>query len=88
VRIGEEKWESRELAQGSLIYADSRLYVLSEKGVMALLKPGPAFEMTGRFNLTDGRKSDAWAHPVILDGRLYLRYQGNLYCYDIRRPPG
>lgn len=85
-RTGEEKWESRELAQGSLAYADGRLYVLSEKGVMALLKAGPEFAVAGRFSLTDGRKSDAWAHPVILDSRLYLRYHENLYCYDIRRP--
>jgi len=26
-----------------------------------------------------------WTPPVISDGRLYLREQDNLYCFDIRR---
>ena len=25
-----------------------------------------------------------WAHPVICDGKLYLRYSGFLYCYDVK----
>jgi len=84
-RTGETKWESRELVQGSLIYADHRLYCLSERGAVALVKASPkAFEVTGRFRLTDGRRRDVWAHPVILDGRLYLRYHETLHCYDIQ----
>jgi alcohol dehydrogenase (cytochrome c) len=25
----------------------------------------------------------AWAHPVIANGKLYIRDQGVLYCYDV-----
>jgi len=32
----------------------------------------------------EANRRDAWAHPVILDGRLYLRYHDTLYCYNIR----
>ena len=52
---------------------------------MALVKPAPAaFEFAGRFSLVEERKPDVWAHPVICDGRLYLRYHETLFCYDIR----
>jgi hypothetical protein len=30
------------------------------------------------------KKHDVWAHPVILDGRLYLRYHDTLWCYDVK----
>ena len=51
---------------------------------MTLQKPteGP-FETVGSFRFADGK--DVWAHPVICNGRLYLRFDGTLYCYDIRR---
>lgn len=76
---------SRDLASGAVIHADGRLYCLSERGEMALLKPAPAaFEAVGRFPLLAERKQDAWAHPVICDGRLYLRYHDSLFCYDIK----
>jgi hypothetical protein len=52
---------------------------------MQLLEPGPAkFETRGRFRLAEA-KNDAWAHPVIHESRLYLRYHDSLFCYDIRR---
>jgi outer membrane protein assembly factor BamB len=74
-----------DLAKGAALYADGRLYCLSEEGEVALLKPGPdKLEAVGRFRLVPDRKSDVWTHPVILDGRLYLRYQETLYCYDVQ----
>jgi outer membrane protein assembly factor BamB len=63
--------------------ADTRLHSGMEKA--ALLKPLPTgFDVAGRFQLVDARNGDAWAHPVLLDGRLYLRYHETLYCYDVR----
>jgi len=82
---GEPAVTTRELASGSVIAADGRLYCFSERGEMALVKPTPtAFEFTGRFTLPGESKKDAWAQPVICDGRLYLRYHETLYCYDVR----
>lgn len=87
-RTGEQMYESKDLAQSAVACADGRLYCLGEKGTMALVRPDPRkFDLVSRFSLTDGKQADAWAHPVILDGRLYLRYHERLYCYDIRRPP-
>jgi len=31
------------------------------------------------------RLRDAWAHPVLHEGRLYLRYHGSLWCYDVKQ---
>jgi outer membrane protein assembly factor BamB len=72
-----------ELDPGSLIYADGHIYGLTERGRMTLQKPtDDGFEMVGSFQFAQGK--DVWAHPVICDGRLYLRFEDTLYCYDIR----
>ena len=31
------------------------------------------------------RAKNVWAHPVLCQGRLFLRYHDTLYCYDVRR---
>jgi hypothetical protein len=75
---------TKELAMGSAIWADGRLYMLSQEGEMALAKPtDEGFEWHGRFEFVTKRCRDAWAHPVLLDRRLYLRYHGRLTCYDV-----
>lgn len=85
VATGAVRASTKELSHGSVIHADGRLYCLSERGEMALVKPtAEGFEFAGRFPLIAERRTDAWAQPVICDGRLYLRYHDALYCYDIR----
>ena len=74
-----------DTAKGAVLVADGRLYALCEDGWMLLLQAGEkSFEVRGRFRLVDARSRDAWAHPVIYEGRLYLRYHETLYCYDLR----
>jgi outer membrane protein assembly factor BamB len=86
VATGTPQWEDKTIAVGSAVYADGRLVCLGERGTVALVKPSPKrFEIVSRFRLTEGDYRDAWTHPVILDGRLYLRYHDRLYCYDVRR---
>ncbi|NLY00773.1 MAG: PQQ-binding-like beta-propeller repeat protein [Rhodopirellula sp.] len=82
-KTGETKHEFDDLTTGAAIYADERLYCLDEKGNVALLNP-PTLEVKGRFTLPlEQRARDAWAHPVLCDGRLYLRYHDKLWCYDV-----
>lgn len=85
---GETRFHYRELYTGSAIYADGRFYCLSDKGRVALMEPtAEGFRTHGSFRLVGGegkKVSDAWAHPVICNGRLYLRYHDNLYCYKVR----
>jgi len=71
-------------AKGQVLYADKRLYCVSEEGEVALLQPsGAGFAFRGRFRLLPERKNDVWAHPVIAHGRLYLRHHETLFCYDL-----
>jgi outer membrane protein assembly factor BamB len=87
ITSGQVRYSLEDLAKGSVLYADERFYALSEEGEMALLRAGSdAFEVMGRFSLVEGRVRDAWTHPVILNGRLYLRYHETLYCFDVRKP--
>jgi outer membrane protein assembly factor BamB len=83
-KSGQTRYELKDLTTGSAVYADGRLYCLAEDGRVALLRPTPErFEIDGQFRLLPGRVSDAWAHPVLLHGRLYLRYHDTLWCYEV-----
>lgn len=73
------------LAPGSAVYAEGRLYGLSEEGRAVLLKPiADGLEIVGQIPLVQEKVRDAWAHPVLVRGRLYLRYHETLWCYDVR----
>ena len=85
-KTGKTKYELKDFTTGAAIYADGRLYCLDEQGNAGLLKIEPdKLEIMGRFSLTEKRVEDAWAHPVLLDGLLYLRYHETLCCYDVKR---
>jgi len=79
--------EFRNLAMGSVLAADGRLYCLSQEGELVLFEPAPNdLVIRGRMRIAPDSENDAWTHPVILDGRLYLRYHEQLHCYDVRAP--
>ena len=81
---GNIAWRDRSVGKGSLIYADGRLYLFSERGVVGLIEATPSgYHETGRFELETGR-SPTWSHPIISGGHLYLRDQDAVYAYDIR----
>lgn len=83
-QTGRTRYELKDLTTGSALYADGRLYCFDECGTAALVTPGPTgMEIVGRFQLVADTVHDAWAHPVVLDGRLYLRYHDSLWCYDV-----
>ena len=84
---GKTLYTKRDLNSGAVLYADGLLYCTSERGEMALLKPtDKGFETKGRFTRLAKRVKDAWAHPVIYNGRLYLRYHDTLWCHEIADP--
>ncbi len=86
-RSGETRCELEDFTTGAALYADGRLYILDEQGHVGLVEPsGSRMTVHGRFKLIEKRVRDAWAHPVLLDGRLYLRYHGTLWCFDVRGP--
>ncbi|MGB7323494.1 MAG: PQQ-binding-like beta-propeller repeat protein [Rubripirellula sp.] len=84
LKTGEEKWFGRGPGKGSIIYADGMLYCLGEKGRMGLIKASPTeFNLVSMFDLPDG-EGPCWTHPVISDGKLYLRWADRLLVYDIK----
>lgn len=87
-KTGEVKWDQRPTAgrraKGSVILADGRLYYRMENGTVVLIEPSPAqYIECGRFEQPDRRKPPAWAHPVVANGKLYVRDQDVLFCYDV-----
>ncbi len=81
---GEVAWRTRNIAKGTVSYADGNLYVLGEDGTVALVHATPeAFKEISRFEIQKG-KLPAWTPLVISDGKLYLRDQDNLTSYDIK----
>jgi alcohol dehydrogenase (cytochrome c) len=38
----------------------------------------------GRFDQPDRTNLPAWAHPVVANGKLYIRDQDLLLCYDVK----
>jgi outer membrane protein assembly factor BamB len=66
-------------------YADGSLYFRFQDGVMALVAATPKeFEDRGHFKIPDVEQP-SWSHPVITGGRMYLREQDNLFCYDVKK---
>jgi outer membrane protein assembly factor BamB len=87
LKTGKEIWQDkRELGKGSIAYADGRLYLRKEdgKGTVALVEATPAgYREHGRFDPPTRSDKNSWAHPVIAQGKLYLRDQDVVLCYDV-----
>lgn len=71
----------------SLAFADGMLYVRTEMGRVDLYEATSAMPARGTFEQPFRSKQKAWAHPVIANGRLYLRDQYLLLAYDITAKP-
>jgi outer membrane protein assembly factor BamB len=83
---GEVLYTLADTVKGAPLLADGRIYALCEDGWMLLLEAGESeFKTHGRFRFANADRRDAWAHPVILDGKLYLRFHEKLVCYDVAK---
>jgi len=86
-------WSSKDLGKGSISYADGSLFCYAETdGTLARINATTkGWEETGRFKIpklsaVTPKRKGVWAHPVIANGKLYLRDYELLYCYDIGGP--
>lgn len=89
---GEEVWSSKKLGKGALSSADGMLYCLEEaRGRVVLVEASPrGWTEVSRFELepqSETRKPNGkiWTHPVISNGRLYLRDQELIFCFNVKR---
>jgi outer membrane protein assembly factor BamB len=91
---GKDVWsEKRKLGKGSLSCADGRLYCYTEnEGTLCLAEASPlGWKEHGRLTIprqsaSPRKEGKIWTHPVIADGKLFLRDHELLFCYDIKGP--
>jgi outer membrane protein assembly factor BamB len=87
-KTGKTAWRhNRGPGTGSaaVAYADGNLYFRFQNGLMALIGATPeGYREKGTFKIPDVEQP-SWSHPVIADGKLYLREQDALYCYDVKQ---
>jgi outer membrane protein assembly factor BamB len=85
---GEVKWKApRTGNRGSavVIGANDRIYIHHQDGRMLLVEANPAeYKEVGSFTVPKPDDRPSWSHPVILDGKLYVREQDKIFCFDIR----
>jgi len=83
-KTGEQLFESTDVGNGTVIYADGMLFCYSQRGELALVPADPsAFRVTGMAKITMGT-GEHWAHPVINKGRLLLRHGNVLMVFKIK----
>lgn len=82
---GKTLWTTKWYSRGSVISADGMLYLFEEKsGHVALVKPDATkLDIVSEFQITKG-EGPFWAHPVIKDGKLYIRHGDVLMVYRIK----
>lgn len=83
---GREMWKpGRGPGSGSaaLVAADGHLYFRYEDGKMALIEAEPTkYRLKSSFQISINN-GKSWSHPVVAQGKLYLRDQQELLCLDI-----
>jgi len=87
LETGDIAWRpGRGPGEGSaaVLFADGHLYFRYQDGLMALIEADPTeYRLKGTFRIASDL-GESWPHPVISNGRLFLRDQDALLCYDIR----
>lgn len=87
---GAIKWkESRGAGGGSgsaaTAAADGMVYFRYQNGVVALVQADPsAFQLVSSFKIPEPSGKPSWPHPAIANGKLYLRDQDKLHCFDLK----
>ncbi len=83
---GKVCWAEGKPGKGSIAAADGRLYYRNENGPMMLVEiNSDKYVEHGRFEPPQQTGQPAWPHPVIANGKLYLRDQDLLFCYDVKK---
>ena len=81
-RTGKITWKKKDFQKASLLIADGKLIVLGESGQLALAEATPAdYREISSFQFSRNR---CWTAPVLADGRLYVRDEEKIVCFDLR----
>jgi outer membrane protein assembly factor BamB len=86
VRTGAIAWREkaiRTFKKGSLVAADGHLIVFGEAGTLTLLEATPAeYREKSTCKISPTR---CWAAPALAEGRLYVRDDAQIFCFDLRK---
>ena len=81
-QTGDEVWRGDNYGHGQLLFAQGHLIIQCENGELALVKATPDSEQEiARLPALPGK---TWNHPALAVGRLYVRNDREMICYDIR----
>jgi hypothetical protein len=81
-QTGERKWEQGGLGTGSLMLADGKLVVISERGDLVVAEALPAaYRELARAKVLE---RTCWTMPVLSGGHIYCRnHEGKIVCVDV-----
>jgi hypothetical protein len=86
LKSGEVKWgPAKSVGNGSaaVLYVDGHLIFRYQSGHVALVEATPAgYKLKGSF-MPEHQERESWAHPVVSGGKLFLREQDKLMCYEL-----
>jgi outer membrane protein assembly factor BamB len=86
-RTGRVMWRERRPGKGSITCAGGQLYYRNEGGPVLLIEANPRrYVERGYLKPSWQSGSPAWPYPVVANGRLYLRDQQVLWCFDVKTP--
>jgi outer membrane protein assembly factor BamB len=84
---GRVMWQNSGVGKGSVVYADGHLICRSEtgSGTISLVEATPQeYREKSRFNQPDRTNKNSWPHPVVANGKLFIRDQEVLLCFNLR----
>lgn len=87
LKSGKKLWHREDKSGGggsaSLCYADGMLYVRFQNGIVSLIEANPKkYTLVSSFKIPDPI-GNAWAHPVVIGGKFYVREKDVIWCYDV-----
>ncbi len=83
---GEQHWKKRGSGRGSaaVIAAEGHLYIWFSNCVLVMAKASPdGYEEVGKIEIQCESDRPSWAHPVIAGGKLYVRMDDQIFCYEL-----
>jgi outer membrane protein assembly factor BamB len=85
---GKVQWKNRSTGKGAVTYADKHIYARGDAtpGPIALVEANPKkYVEKGRFDQPDASDKNTWPPVVVANGKMYLRDQDVLLCYDVKK---
>ena len=82
-QTGNVKWSQKGLGKSSLMIADGKLIIMTEKGDLAIAEASSeSYKEIARAKVLSGL---CWTVPVLSNGKIYCRsHEGDLVCLDVK----